>query len=212
MRTTDLSHPLDSFMSVFPGDEPPVLRRTHTVKRDGFAQTVMTMSSHTGTHLDCAAHLFADAPGLDRLGPDNFTGWAAVVDLTGLAHPRIDQSALSRLADMDGLDFVLLRTGWDCHWTTDQYYQGKFPTLAETAARFLGGLDLKGIGLDTPSPDPVDSRELPAHRVLFDHGQIIVENLTNLAELPPEGFVFCCQPLPIRDGDGSPVRAVGLTF
>ena len=212
MQTIDLSHVIHTGMPVFPGDESANLRRTHFVNRHGFAQTTMAMSSHTGTHVDCAAHLFADAPGLDWLGPDNFTGWAAVVDLTGLAVPRIDQPDLAHLADIEGLDFVLLRTGWDRHWKTDQYYTGSFSTLTETAARFLGGLGLKGIGLDTPSPDPVDSHDLPAHHILFDHGLVIVENLTNLAELPFQDFVFSCLPLRLMDGDGSPVRAVGMTF
>ena len=154
------------------------------------------------------------APGLDRLGPDNFTGWGAVADLTGhcAATPglRMDQTHLAGLADMDGLDFVLIRTGWDAHWGTDAYFRG-FPTLTPTACRFLAGLQLKGVGLDTPSPDPVDSPDMAAHVILLDHGLVIVENLCNLGALPPEGFIFCCLPLRIRDGEGSPVRATALT-
>lgn len=46
----------------------------------------------------------------------------------------------------------------------------------------------------------------------MDHGLVITENLTCLGELPPEGFIFACLPLKIMDGDGSPVRAVGITF
>lgn len=212
MLTIDLSHAMHTGMPVFPGDESANLRRTHFVNRDGFAQTTLSMSSHTGTHVDIAAHLFADAPGLDWLGPDNFTGWGAVVDLTGLNGPRIDQPDLAHLADVEGLDFVLLRTGWDKHWKTDQYYLGDFPTLTDTASRFIGGLGLKGIGLDTPSPDPVKSHDLSAHRILLDHGLVIVENLTNLGELPPSDFVFSCLPLKLKDAEASPVRAVGIIF
>lgn len=212
MHTIDLSHVIHTGMPVFPGDEAPNVRRTHFVNRDGFAQTIMTMSTHTGTHVDAAAHLFADAPGLDWLGPDNFTGWGAVVDLTGFGKPVIDQHDLAPLADVEALDFALLHTGWDRHWKTDEYYNGPFPTLTETASRFLGGLELKGIGIDTPSPDPVTSHDLPAHKTLFDHGLVIVENLTNMAELPPEGFVFSALPLRIMDGEGCPVRAVAITF
>ncbi len=211
MHVIDLSHIIHTGMPVYPGDESANLRRTHFVNRDGFAQTILTMSSHTGTHLDTAAHLFADAPGLDCLGPDNFTGWGAVVDLTGINKPFIEPTDLTDLSDTNGLDFVLLRTGWDIHWKTDRYY-ADFPALSETAARFLGGLGLKGVGMDTPSPDPVHSQTLPAHIALLDHGLIIVENLTNIGELPSEGFIFCCLPLRLKDGEGSPVRAVGMTF
>ncbi|WP_319541457.1 cyclase family protein [uncultured Pseudodesulfovibrio sp.] len=211
MHVIDLSHIIHTGMPVYPGDESANLRRTHFVNRDGFAQTILTMSSHTGTHLDTTAHLFADAPGLDCLGPDNFTGWGTVVDLTGINKPFIEPTDLTDLSDTNGLDFVLLRTGWDIHWKTDRYY-ADFPALSETAARFLGGLGLKGVGMDTPSPDPVHSQTLPAHIALLDHGLIIVENLTNIGELPSEGFIFCCMPLRLKDGEGSPVRAVGMTF
>lgn len=214
MRAIDLSHIVETGMPVYPGDEPTVIRRTAFIHRDGYAQTSLAMTSHAGTHVDVAAHGFADAPGLDRLGPDNFTGRGAVADLTTpcAATPglRIDQTHLARLADMDGLDFVLIRTGWDAHWGTDAYFRG-FPTLTDTACRFLAGLQLKGVGLDTPSPDPVGSPDMAAHTILFDHGLAIVENLCNLGELPPEGFLFCCLPLRIRDGEGSPVRAIALT-
>lgn len=211
MLVIDLTHEMHTGMPVYPGDEPVNVRRTHHVNKDGFAQTLFSTATHAGTHVDVAAHLYADAPGLDWLGPDNFTGWGAVVDVTDIGSPFIDHSHLAHLENMEALDFVLLRTGWDQHWKTDQYYRD-FPTLAETACRYLGGLGLKGVGLDTPSPDPVDSRDLRNHRALLDHGLVIVENLCNLDELPEEGFVFSCLPLRIRDGEGCPVRAVGMTF
>lgn len=211
MHAIDLSHIMQTGMPVFPGDDPVNVRRVKFVNRDGYAMTSLSTGGHAGTHVDVAAHLYADAPGLDELGPDNFTGWGVVVDLTGLDSTYIDQSHLAQLGEMEVLDFVLLRTGWDRHWGTDQYYTG-FPVLTETASRFLGGLQLKGVGLDTPSPDPVDSTEMRAHKALLDHGLVIVENLCNLEELPSDGFIFSCLPLRIRDADGCPVRAVGMTF
>jgi len=211
MQAIDLSHTVRTGMPVFPGDEAPNVRRTHFINKHGFAQTALDLATHAGTHVDVAAHLFAEAPGLDGLGPDNFTGWGAVVDLTGTAGPYIEQPDLAALADIEGLDFALLRTGWDRHWNDERYYRD-FPALSPTAARFLAGLGLKGVGLDTPSPDPVDSHELPAHRILFDHGLAIVENLTRLGDLPPESFLFCCLPLKIADGEASPCRAVGVAL
>ena len=211
MHVIDLSHVIQTGMPVFPGDEATNIRRTHFVNRDGFAQTSLSMNSHTGTHVDIAAHIYADAPGLDWLGPGNFTGWGAVVDLTELDKSFIDQTDLAVLGSIEALDFAILRTGHDQYWKTDRYFKD-YPPLTETACRYLGGLQLKGIGLDTPSPDPADSTDLKAHKELMDHGLAVVENLCNLDELPDESFVFCCLPLRIRDGEASPVRAVGITF
>lgn len=211
MHIIDLTHIMQTGMSVYPGDEEVNVRRTRFINRDGWAQTAFSTGSHAGTHVDTPAHFYTEAPTLDALGPDNFIGWGVVVDCTNLDGNVIDQLQLAGLAEIDNLDFALLRTGWEQHWKTDRYY-ADFPALTETAARFLGGLDLKGIGLDTPSPDPVDSRDFPVHHILFDHGMVCVENLCNLDELPEQDFIFSCQPLRIRDGEGCPVRAVGMTF
>ena len=211
MHVIDLTHTMQTGMPVYPGDEPVNIRRTHFVNKHGFAQTSLSTNTHAGTHVDIAAHLYADAPGLDWFGPNNFTGWGAVVDCTNLDTPYIDQTHLAALADVEALDFAILHTNWDQHWKTDQYFKD-FPYLTETACRFLGGLQLKGIGLDTPSPDPTSSTDFRAHKALLDHGMVIVENLRNVGELPSEGFIFSCLPLRISDGEASPVRAVGMTF
>jgi kynurenine formamidase len=211
MHIVDLSHVLRTSMPVFPGDEPVNLRRTRHVKRDGYAMTTISTNSHAGTHVDVAAHLFADAPGLDWLGPDNFIGWGAVIDLTNLTTPAIDQQHLAALADIDNLDFALLYTGWEQHWKTDRYFISH-PHLTHLAARYLAGLSLKGVGLDTPSPDPADSPELHAHQTLLNHGLAIIENLRNLGGLPAQDFLFSCLPLRLADAEASPVRAVGITF
>lgn len=211
MHVIDLTHSMHTGMPVFPGDEPVNVRRTHFVNKDGFATTQIATTTHAGTHVDVAAHFFGDAPGLDWLGPDNFVGWGAVIDCTDLDTSYIDQPHLAGLAHVEALDFALIRTGWDSHWKTDRYY-ADFPVLTETACRFLGGLQLKGVGLDTPSPDPVDSTQNRAHKALMNLGLVVVENLCNLDELPDEGFLFSCLPLRILDGEGCPVRAVGMTF
>lgn len=211
MQTIDLSHAIRTGMPVYPGDESPNVRRTHFIKKHGFAQTSLTLPSHAGTHVDVPAHLFVDAPTLDWLGPDNFTGWGAVVDLTRLDGPVIGPADLAPLASMEGIDFALLRTGWDSRWNTECYYRD-YPVLSETAAKFLGGLGLKGVGMDTPSPDPVNSTDLSAHHVLFNHGLAVVENLAALGDLPLESFIFCCLPLKVLDGEGSPCRAVGIVL
>ncbi|MDP3179164.1 MAG: hypothetical protein Q8M76_14750, partial [Spirochaetaceae bacterium] len=66
------------------------------------------------------------------------------------------------------------------------------------------------VGFDAISADPVGSAGFENHLTLFRAGMVIVENLTNLDSLGPNGFVFSCLPLAITGGDGSPVRAVAL--
>lgn len=208
MRVVDLTHPIRSGMPVFPGDEPVIVRRTQTVDRDGFAQTRLAMSTHSGTHLDLPAHLRDGTPTLDMVRPDCFVGQGIVIDLAGVTG-IIPPAHIAPTLPSDRVDFILLHTGWDRHWNTARYY-ADFPTLSTESATLLGQYATKGVGLDTSSPDPVESHDLPAHQALFDNCLIIVENLCNLSSLLENTFIFSCLPLPIEQGEGCPVRAVGM--
>jgi len=51
--------------------------------------------------------------------------------------------------------------------------------------------------------------DVDIERGLLEAGIISFERLVNIEKLPPE-FMFYGMPLPIRDGDGSPVRAFAI--
>ena len=84
MKIIDLTHTISEDMPVYPGTEPPVLKQANTYERDGFKETLLSMYSHTGTHVDPPAHLFADRTTLDALPIEQFAGKALVVDCTHL--------------------------------------------------------------------------------------------------------------------------------
>ena len=60
MKIIDLTHTISEDMPVYPGTEPPVLKPANTYEKDGFRETLLSLYSHTGTHVDPPAHLFAD--------------------------------------------------------------------------------------------------------------------------------------------------------
>ena len=201
----DLSHPITPEMSLFPGTPPPKQIPLAAVETDGWRETALRLTSHTGTHLDAPAHVIAGGRTLDQFPLDTFCGFARMVDCTGQAAigPDFLQTKLSGPRP----DFILLHTGWDRFWGTRDYPSG-FPVLTETGAHFLAGLGLKGVGVDALSFDPADSTELPIHHILLGAGLLQVENLSGLdrlADRQAELFLF---PLPWPDADGGPVRAV----
>ena len=80
--------------------------------------------------------------------------------------------------------------------------------MTHEAADLLSGFELKGLGLDTISADDADTRDFYVHKELLKADTIIIENLTNLENLPQTLFGFMCFPMLFKDADGSPVRAV----
>ena len=84
MRVIDLTHTIREGMPVYPGTEPPVLAAANSYEKDGFKETMLSMFSHTGTHVDPPAHLFAGRTTLDAFPPEQFIGRALVIDCRGL--------------------------------------------------------------------------------------------------------------------------------
>ncbi|MDC7222192.1 MAG: cyclase family protein [Spirochaetales bacterium] len=202
----DLTHPITENMPVYPGTEPPLIEEACTLEEHRFREKRLTLFSHTGTHMDAPYHLLEKGPTLDDFPLDHFTGRAFMLDASeegGLIEvDRIRTSA----GEIGKADFLLIRTGWSAYWGRADYF-GRFPVLSEEAARALVELDLKGIGLDCISADPMGSTRLPNHKILLGAGMVIVENLCRLEELPREGCHFSAFPLKIERADGSPVRA-----
>lgn len=211
MKLIDLTHIIEEGMPVYPGTEPPKLTPANTLEKDGFRETLLSMYSHTGTHMDAPAHIFADRPTLDQLQLSRFIGRGLVLDCTEVKEgQRITMELLKRQMEaVEWAEFILFRTGWSKYWGTERYY-GKFPVPDEAVVRFLVDSQKKGVGIDAISVDPITEEALPNHQKILGSNMVIVENLTNL-ELIGEGlFTFAALPLKWKDADGSPVRALAM--
>ena len=210
MKLIDLSHPLFDSMPVYPGSESPVFETVATVGHEGYAEKRITLFSHTGTHLDAPSHILSRGLSLDRLPVDHFAGSASVLDFSSHSGRSIEIDDLIPYRYLiQNSDFVLIHTGWSRHWGHASYHTG-YPVLSGNAADWICGFGLKGLGVDAISVDPPQAPGLPVHRRLLERQMIIVENLNRLQDLPQSGFTFFALPLRIRDGDGSPVRAVAM--
>lgn len=204
MPVIDLSHVLADGMDVYPGDprRPRLIRESEHGGGD-HQVTAMETGCHVGTHIDTPLHFLAGRPGLHEMPVDRFVGKATVLD----ASPgEIPADVLAGI-DLGPVDFVIFRTGWETRWGAPEYYDG-WPYLHPDLARHLADARLKGVGLDTPSVDPLGGGT--AHEILAEAGMINVENLANLGALPAGLFDFLALPLKLSGAEGSPVRAVAL--
>ena len=208
MRVIDLTHTIKENMPLYPGTASPVLKEASTHERDSFRETVYTMFSHTGTHIDPPAHIIEGARTLDSYGAEQFVGRGLVIDCRGVAGKEITRELLKRNENAEKADFLLFNTGWDKKWGTDSYFDS-FPCLTLDALDYIIEGDYKGIGFDTLSLDPVGSIE--RHRHLFSKKSIInIENLTGLEMCGRGLFTFVCLPIKVENSDGAPARAVAI--
>ena len=208
MRIIDLTHTIRENMPVYPGTEPPSLKTANTIEKDHFKETLLTMYSHTGTHIDAPAHVFEVRTALDAFPASQFTGKALVIDCRALAEGEdITMVQLAPYGDkVQKADFLLFCLGWDKKWGTPDYF-GDYPCLDDEVMALILSGDYKGIGFDTISLDPMES--LVRHRQLFSQKNILnIENLCNLGALPRSPVMFACLPIKVQDSDGAPARAI----
>jgi len=211
MKVLDLSHDITPVMPMYPGTPCPEITDAATLEANGYAEKRLVIYSHTGTHIDVPSHIFPPPQGvaLDRMPIDAFAGSGAVIDLRGLEDKNIQIGHLELHKDVfQNHEFILFLTGWSHLWGQEEYFFN-YPVLTNEAAQWMTRFKLKGIGVDAFSADAPDTIDLPVHKILLNHF-IIIENLTDLEQLPTSGFTFTCFPLKIKNGEASPVRATAL--
>ena len=215
MRVIDLTQTITENMPVYPGTEGPKLQPASTCEKDGFRETLLTMYSHTGTHMDAPAHIFAGRPTLDTMDAGCFVGKGLILDCREFREGQEIPLDKIRAADVlaEEADFLLFLTGWSRRWGSEAYF-GAYPVLSREACQFLIDTGKKGVGLDVISLDPIADAELTRHHQVLAHGMVIVENLTNLEEAyeASRGGLFTLAVLPMKyeNADGAPVRAVAI--
>ena len=210
MKIIDLTHTISEDMPVYPGTEKPRLEKANTYEKDGFKETKLNMYSHTGTHVDPPAHLFADKITLDAYPVSQFVGNAIVIDCKHLTQGEfITMNELAPYKDnLDKVDFLLFNTGWDKKWGTEEYF-GDYPCVDDEVLDFIISKNYKGIGFDVIGLDPIADVNLTRHKKLFSCTQMInIENLKDLHLLGDKPFKFICLPIKIENCDGSPIRAI----
>lgn len=212
MKVIDLTHTISVDMPVYPGTERPKLEVTSTYEKTGFKETLLTMYSHTGTHMDSPAHLFANRTTLDSFSAEQFLGKGLVINCSDLQEgERITMRYIDCVKEKaDEAEFILFYTGWDNKWGTSSYF-GQYPYITEEIAEYLINSKKKGVGLDVIGIDPISDTTLTIHRKIFSETDIvIIENLTRLGEIGNELFTFCALPLKLENSDGAPIRAIAI--
>ena len=183
----------------------------------------IVMHEHHGTHVDAPIHFLRHAPPeahvtIERVPLKQLIGRGARIDCRGMKRGEcVSRPAVEDWEEHHGMlaarDIVLFDFGWSAHWALrplHQQYIEDWPGVSMEAAKYLLSKPVAALGVDTFSPDPPEAlRTQPIHPVVLEAQVLIIENLCNLDQLP-DFFLFLAFPLKIRDGSGSPIRAVAL--
>jgi kynurenine formamidase len=211
MKLVDLSHTVFNGLITYKGLPAPVIcdylsredSRSFYEEGTSFQIGKIDMVANTGTYLDCPFHRYEDGRDLSALHLHEIANLPGIViDATHLSFADID---LFKDTDVTG-KAVLVKTGWSQHWNTPEYFEGH-PFITEEAARYLRDNSAALVGIDSHNIDDTSRKTRPVHSILLGANILIAEHLTNLAALPPYGFLFSAVPPKIEGMGTFPVRA-----
>jgi len=205
-RVIDVSVPIRPGMHAYPGDPVPAVEPVRRIARGDVCNlSLLTMGSHTGTHVDAPYHFLADGPRLGDVGLERMVGEALVADLRGRA--AVDAGALRDVPLRPG-DILLCRTDNSWRWERPGFQQD-FTYLTEDAAARLVALGVHAVGMDYLSIEQFGSSGFPVHHRLLGAGVFVIEGL-DLRRVEAGRYTLVCLPLKMPDLDGAPARAVLL--
>lgn len=188
----DLSIEVRESTPVYPGDAAPKFEAAGTLANDGFADHVVTINNHLGTHIDAPAHMIEGGATLGSYPIDRFIG------------PAICLKGFDDLSGVQEGDIVLFSTGMGSKLMLPDYWED-YPAMTAETAKKLVDLKVKMVGVDAGSVDNQDG--FPIHKTLLAGGVLIIENLADLSSLEGKRFKLYALPLKLNI-DGAPARVV----
>ena len=231
-RVIDLSHTYGKDTLYWPTSPSDFELRelAHGVTPGGwfYSANLLCTPEHGGTHLDAPIHFHDDVWTSEEIPVERFVRPAVVIDVAEKAAKSADYVlTVGDVEDWEGRhgevppgSIVILRTGWDAKWPDRLAYLGDdtpgdasrlhFPSFGEEAAKLLVKRGVFGLGVDTASIDPGNSKTFPVHRVAAAENVFGLENLRGLSELPATGAWIAALPMKIEGGSGGPARVVAL--
>lgn len=233
-RVVDLSHSFSEETLYWPTEEGFKLETAWegvTDKGYFYFANRFRAAEHGGTHVDAPRHFAQKGKTVDEIPLQQLMGDGIQVDVSSKCEADRDY----RVTVDDFLAWekengpipegvvLFLRTGFERFWPNRKRYLGTdergpeavkklhFPGLHPEAARWLVvSRKVKAVGIDTASIDHGPSADFETHVVLGERNIPILENLTNLSELPARGFQVVALPMKIKRGSGGPTRVVAF--
>lgn len=207
MTIIDITLGISPELPVWPGDPVIVLEQVESMDRGAHANvTRLSMSAHTGTHVDAPHHFLNDHRTVENLPLDILTGKCFVLDLSD-NEGHLDSSDFQTADIPHGTTRLLIKTQNSARWQAGEkeFFTG-FLGITEDGAHWLVEKGIKLVGVDYLSIAPY-KQSIPTHTVLLKAGIIALEGV-NLSSVDQGEYDLYCLPLKLIGSDGAPARAI----
>ena len=201
----DISVPLKDAMVHWPSNPPVSIKRVKAIEQGDTANlSVISMGTHSGTHVDAPIHFIKQGQGIDDIPIDTLIGRARVIEIRDPESIKPEELAGYRIRRGER---ILLKTENSSHvWQKDEFVED-FVFVSDAASDFLVDRGVRLIGVDYLSVGSFKHGGSYVHKTLLSGGVWTIEGL-NLSNVTPGNYDLICLPLRIVGGDGAPARAI----
>ena len=201
----DVSVNLKGGMASWPDDPEVRIEKMLDIDRGDICNvSVLSMGSHTGTHMDAPCHFVKNGKKIDEMPFEAAIGRARVIAI------RDPESIKTKELERHGIragERLLFKTRNSPRcWKTDVFVED-FVYLSEEGANYLVQKRVRTVGIDYLSVGGYKADGARIHLALLRAGVWVIEGL-NLTGVKPGAYQLVCLPLRIFSGDGAPARAV----
>jgi arylformamidase len=206
MRMYDVTLTITPDSIVWPGDQPVNIVRTSSITAgDTSNVSEISMSCHTGTHVDAPDHFLNNGITVEDMSLDLLVGRAYVLYL-----PDVSVITASVLIDADippRTRRLLFKTRNSENWANgNREFQTDFVALSVDAAELLVDRNVKLVGIDYLSIAPYNMG-VPVHTILLTAGVVVIEGL-DLSKVSQGRYTMHCLPMKLGGVEGAPARAI----
>lgn len=199
-KIIDISLLLTEGMITYP-DNPPLVIKDASGPTS--SRSILTIGTHTGTHIDAPWHVFKDGKGISRIPLARYVGACRVLDLTK-AKEAITIGDLEKFHIKKG-ERILVKTrnskrGFKTFYDDYVYLDGD-------AADYLVKKGITLFGIDSLSVKKRGGSDHRPHLSLLKKGIVIFEGL-DLSKASAGTYTFIGLPLKLGDVDGAPARVI----
>lgn len=198
----DISPPISLDLVVWPGDTCVSQKMLLDINQgDNITLSTINASVHLGAHADAPKHYVADALSIGECEITNYIGKCQLLNVDVKLHTRV---SINHINTEIIAERILIRTST---FPNPQMWNDDFAALDPDLVDYLCKLGVKLIGIDTPSVDLYDSKDLPAHKRFYYNNMAMLEGLV-LTSVPEGIYELIALPLRLIGFEASPVRAI----
>jgi arylformamidase len=204
LQIIDISPLISSELAVFPGDtafQNPF--KMNFDQGSNFTLSQITSTVHLGAHADAPFHYHPNGKTIDQVDLDLYIGTCQVIEV------NVPRGARIQINDFDFSEISEKRVLFKTKSFNPNQWCSDFNSLSPKVVVQLAGKGVLLVGIDTPSIDLADDKDLLSHRSVYESNMAVLEGLV-LNHVNAGLYQLIALPLKIKDCEASPLRAVLL--